>query len=214
MNTSHSNLLAWARSRQKSLKDRYDRETTTAEALAAPYTDIVLKAVASDRQLADQLRIEFQNRLVLDLGCGIEPNGFCLAARLGASAYVGIELNFPKSAQYNCQHTAEASAISLPFIILGEDMQKTLTELEQSSIKPDICIFGGIDNDSYTGNGSFLDLPEAIGNMLTSESLLICAIDSETHRKIDKSLSEYFSPHPLLQPIRHYRGWVSWFVRK
>lgn len=81
-----------------------------------------------------------KDRVVLDLGCGVQATGYIIADSSKAKKYVGVEKNFGKTALERISLAAIGN--STPFEVIQEDM---LNYVQDPSHKADIIILVGVD---------------------------------------------------------------------
>ncbi|MFA6043213.1 MAG: class I SAM-dependent methyltransferase [Patescibacteria group bacterium] len=95
---------------------------------------------AKDEIIAEYFSRLMKDKVVLDLGCGVQTTGYKIANFSHAKEYIGVEKHFGKSA---FEKTAETAAgESTPFQIVQQDMVEYVQDQSHSA---DVIFLVGVD---------------------------------------------------------------------
>jgi len=117
----------------------------------------------------DFLQQKISKGVVLDLGCGAQGTGYILADILDAMAYLGVEMNFAKTAKERCEEIQGDT----PCVIFQEDMSAFMSHFARGENKADTIIWSGIDFCSNNGHSINKDFFRNIKKSLNKNGLLI-----------------------------------------
>jgi hypothetical protein len=116
--------------------------------------------------------------VVLDLGAGNQASGYVISNDLGASNYIGVEMNFAKMLEERCNSINGET----PLTILQADLYDVLSEMEKEGRSVRVIFFSGIDTESDTGSQNVSSVWSKLSNILENTGILIIGgnLDSAT----------------------------------
>ncbi len=122
-----------------------------------------------EQELREQLEPYFKDKMVLELGCGKNGDGYIIADYLKAKGYIGSEMLFPKSAEVRMALLDTET----PFYIAPGDFSKYLDVLKNRNQKVGVLLMVGIDMHSYQGQIPLEGLSGLLSDCLDDNGILI-----------------------------------------
>lgn len=122
-----------------------------------------------EQELREQLEPYFKDKIVLELGCGKNGDGYIIADYLKAKGYIGSEMLFPKSAEGRMALLDTET----PFYIVPGDFSKYLDFLKNKNQKVGVLLMVGIDMHSYQGQIPLEGLSGLLSDCLDDNGILI-----------------------------------------
>ena len=98
-----------------------------------------------DTGLLKKLKQLVEGKVVLELGCGKNGDGYIIADVLRARGYIGTEILLPKSADSQIRSFKGWT----PHHIVSGDFVDYITKLKESQKKVGVIIMAGVDRDSF-----------------------------------------------------------------
>lgn len=95
---------------------------------------------SQNKEVSDYFAHLMKDKMVLDLGCGVQATGYRIACFSKAKEYIGVEKHFGKTAFDRTSLLARSD--SVPFEIIQQDM---IEYVQDRSHRADIILLAGID---------------------------------------------------------------------
>lgn len=159
-----------SRNDPKSLQERYSEQ-----GMAKKRTDFWRRGFMQwrpkfqDPELKDFLSPYFKDKIAIELGCGMNGDGYIIADYLKARGYVGVEMRYPASAQTRLK-TFEGET---PFYVAPGDFSEYLAMLKGKGQKAGVLTMVGVDFKSYKGEIPLNKLGPLLRECLEDDGILI-----------------------------------------
>lgn len=151
---------------------------------------------------------QFNNQIVIDLGCGYHANGYEFASLVGAKGYIGVDMfhgnrlmenkrafssdETKKSILESAQKMGAGDAMAIPVSFSANDILTFLRRLPDNSVS---ILASGIDKNVLNNNGEYIEkINKEIQRVLNDKGIFM-SYESCFHPKELRSENEIMGSH-------------------